>query len=614
MPFVAGETIGPYQVLEQLGQGGMATVFKAYHPSLDRYVAIKALHPAFMEDPNFLARFQREARVVAKLEHPNIVPIYDFAEHQGRPYLVMKYVEGETLKARLGRGKLDWAEVVRVTEAIGAALSYAHRAGILHRDIKPSNVLLTKDGQIYLADFGLARIAAAGESTLSSDMLVGTPQYISPEQAKGNHNLDEGTDIYSFGVLLYELVVGRVPFTADTPYSIIHDHIYSPLPPPRSVNPNVPEAVERVLLKALAKERSNRYDTVAVLVEAFNGALALELSAADTAAMPPTKPALKAVMDRPSSISTSETLAVGAAQKPIPYPQVDSAAEQPPASQPPLAPEVSRPAAAPTHQPVSALPDAPHTSVRRHRRGWWKIALPAALALFCLCVFMAIWADRADDVVVGVEIQPPPVPNAVDAARQFVDLNPQDPQAHYNLAMVLADDGQDVAAMGEYRQALDLAGENYDFYMHVGRDLSGRGLWPQAAIAYLRLAQVHPAPLPPEMGDALHESLYEAANAPDFLNIISLDEITAYNETLGGVVRARYDLFNEGPVRAQGRIGVILERNQENLDARLVQAEIFIHTGAIDRARAVLDGLLHEENLPDWIRLRAQSFFDQTQP
>lgn len=620
MPFVVGETIGPYQVLEQLGQGGMATVFKAYHPSLDRYVAIKALHPAFMEDPNFLARFQREARVVARLEHPHIVPIYDFAEHQGRPYLVMKYVEGETLKARLSRGKLDWAEVVRVTESVGAALSYAHRAGILHRDIKPSNVLLTKDGQIYLADFGLARIAAAGESTLSSDMLVGTPQYISPEQAKGNRNLDEGTDIYSFGVLLYELVVGRVPFTADTPYSIIHDHIYSPLPPPRSVNPNVPEAVERVLLKALAKERSDRFDTVATLVESFNGALAAELSVADTAAIPSTKPAMKAVVDRPVSISTSETLTVGALQKPIPYPQVDSAAVKPPPLQPlpvPAAPQPEAPLP-PLQSPVlpdaASSPAAPVASPRRRRRGWWKVALPAALALFCLCVFMAIWADNSGEAVVGVELPPPPELNAVDAARQFVDLDPQDPQAHYNLAMALADDGQDVAAMGEYQQALDLAGDHYDFYMNVGRDLSGRGLWPQAAMAYLRLAQLHPAPLPPEMGNALHESLYEAAASPDFLNIISLDELTAYDNTLGGVMRARYDLFNEGPVRAQGRIGVIMERNSENLDARLVQAEIFIHTGAIDRARAVLDGLLHEETLPDWIRVRAQSFFDQTQP
>jgi serine/threonine protein kinase len=240
----------------------MASVYKAYHAALDRYVALKVLHPAFLEDPNFLARFQREARLVAKLDHPNIVPIFDYSEYEGRPYLVMKYIEGETLKARLTRGPISSYEISRIMGAVGAALSYAHKHGILHRDIKPSNVLLANDGGIYLADFGLARIAATGESTLSTDMVMGTPQYVSPEQALGKKDLDEGTDIYSLGVMLYELVVGKVPFNADTPFSIIHDHIYTPLPMPSKVNPQVSAEVERVLLKALAKERRDRYPDI----------------------------------------------------------------------------------------------------------------------------------------------------------------------------------------------------------------------------------------------------------------------------------------------------------------------------------------------------------------
>src|SRR6202142_1591518 len=272
MSFNVGENVGPYRIIEQLGQGGMATVYKAYHAALDRYVAIKALHPAFGEDQNFLMRFQREARVIAKLEHPNIVPVYDYSEHEGRPYLVMKYIEGDTLKARLSKGALSSAEIEKTVETVGSALAYAHKQGILHRDIKPSNVLIANDGQMYLADFGLARIAQAAESTLSSDMIMGTPQYISPEQAMGKKDLDAGTDIYSFGVMLYEMVVGRVPFNADTPFSIIHDHIYSPLPMPRAINPKVPEPVERVLLKALAKERADRYPDVDSLVAAFKDA------------------------------------------------------------------------------------------------------------------------------------------------------------------------------------------------------------------------------------------------------------------------------------------------------------------------------------------------------
>src|SRR4026208_1200596 len=169
MSFNIGDNIGPYKITEQLGQGGMATVFKAYHASLDRYVALKVLHPAFREDVTFAARFQREARVVAKLEHAHIVPVYDYAEHEKRPYLIMKFIEGDTLKAKLDKGPLSSEEISKIVDAVGLALSYAHRQGVLHRDIKPSNVLVARDGQMYLADFGLARIAQSGESTLSSD-------------------------------------------------------------------------------------------------------------------------------------------------------------------------------------------------------------------------------------------------------------------------------------------------------------------------------------------------------------------------------------------------------------------------------------------------------------
>src|SRR5512140_1713438 len=209
MSFNVGENVGPYRITQQLGQGGMATVYKAFHAALDRYVALTVLHPAFGEDPNVEARFQREARLVAKVEHPHIVPVYDYAQDEGRPYLVMKFIEGETLKARLLKGPLDKLELANVVDSVGAALGYAHAQGVLHRDVKPSNVLLSTDGRIYLADFGLARMAEAGESTISADVMLGTPQYISPEQAMGLKNLDNGTDIYSFGVVLYELTVGK---------------------------------------------------------------------------------------------------------------------------------------------------------------------------------------------------------------------------------------------------------------------------------------------------------------------------------------------------------------------------------------------------------------------
>src|SRR5215831_13743398 len=273
MPFAVGENVGPYRITARLGQGGMATVYRAYHANLDRYVAIKVLHPALKEDNQFLARFQREAQIVAKLEHPNIVPTYDYSEHNGEPYLVMKFIEGETLKSRLESQPLSLDETLRVMSAVAQALTYAHEQGILHRDIKPSNVLLERGVTPYLADFGLARMATAGESTLSQDMMLGTPQYISPEQAQGIKDLDASTDIYSLGVVLYELVVGRVPFNADTPYAIVHDHIFSPLPMPSKVNPQVPQTVEKVLLKTLAKNREDRYPSAVSMVDAFRTAV-----------------------------------------------------------------------------------------------------------------------------------------------------------------------------------------------------------------------------------------------------------------------------------------------------------------------------------------------------
>lgn len=268
-----GQQLGPYRIVAQLGSGGMATVYKAYHPRLDRYVAIKMMHQAFLQDQNFLARFEREAQIVARLEHPHIIPIFDFADFNGQPYLVMKFVEGRTLKAVLNERSLTLDDILRMMPAIADALDYAHRRGVLHRDIKPSNIIIDNEGVAYLTDFGLARMAQLGESTLSHDVLLGTPHYISPEQALGRREITPRTDIYSLGVILYELVVGRVPFSADTPFAIIHDHIYRPLPKPSEINPDITPEVEAVLVKALAKDPNDRYATATEMMTAFKAAV-----------------------------------------------------------------------------------------------------------------------------------------------------------------------------------------------------------------------------------------------------------------------------------------------------------------------------------------------------
>ncbi|MBL8120187.1 MAG: protein kinase [Anaerolineae bacterium] len=267
-----GQLVGPYQVIGPLGQGGMASVYKAYHARLDRHVAIKMLHKTFLEQPDFLSRFEREAQIVAKLEHPHIVPVYDFDEHDGQPYLVMKFVEGQTLKKVLSRGPLPLERVISIMDTMAGALTYAHEQGVLHRDIKPSNILIDPNGVPYLTDFGLARIVTAGTSTMSADMILGTPQYISPEQASGQGELSSATDVYSLGVILYEMVVGRVPFTGDTPYAVVHDHIYTELPRPSEINPAIPTQVEAVLVKALAKKPADRYSSPNAMMQAFHAA------------------------------------------------------------------------------------------------------------------------------------------------------------------------------------------------------------------------------------------------------------------------------------------------------------------------------------------------------
>lgn len=270
MKGLVGQTLGAYRILEQIGRGGMATVFKAYQPALDRYVAIKILPPHLADEPGFAQRFKRDARAVAKLEHPHILAVYDSGRDNDLSYLVMRYVEAGTLKAQMGH-PLDLDRVTDLIGQISEALDYAHEEGIVHRDIKPSNILMDREDWALLSDFGLAKMMEGSQQITETGVGLGTPDYMSPEQGMAER-VDQRSDIYSLGVVLYEMLTGRVPYKADTPMAVVLKHIHDPLPLPRKINPNIPDAIERVVLKAMAKDPGDRFERARELAEALREA------------------------------------------------------------------------------------------------------------------------------------------------------------------------------------------------------------------------------------------------------------------------------------------------------------------------------------------------------
>ena len=265
-----GMTIGAYRVMDRIGRGGMASVYRAYHPALDRYVAMKVMPEFFAEEPSYRERFQQEARSIARLKHHNILEVFDFGYEEELAFLVMELVEGGTLADRIGK-PIDLREVIQLLEPIANALDYAHSQGILHRDIKPSNILLHKDGTPVLADFGLAKMAGAMRRLTGTGSVMGTPEYMSPEQA-ADDPVGPASDLYSLAVVAYEMLTGRVPFDADTPAAILLSHVTKSMPATRELRGELSAHIEDVLRRGLAKLPGQRYSSAGQFVAALKPA------------------------------------------------------------------------------------------------------------------------------------------------------------------------------------------------------------------------------------------------------------------------------------------------------------------------------------------------------
>jgi serine/threonine protein kinase len=380
----AAQQVGQYQLIEEIGRGGMAIVYRAHHPGLGIDVAIKVISTQFAADDQFVARFRLEAQSVARLRHPNILQVYDFGEDLGTAYLVSQFVDGGSLWDKLG-SPLPTHYVNQLATKIASALDYAHSHGILHRDIKPGNILLTKEGDPILADFGLAKILERPSHLTDAGTVLGSPEYMSPEQALG-HDIDERSDVYSLAVVIYEMLTGSPPFECETPTRTILAHAYDPLPSPRLKNPNLTEQVERVLIRALAKDPGDRYQQAGELVHALKVA---------------------------SITLTSKPRVVSWPPQPIEPMETTSLLSR-------FEPAAPRPTPAPLSQEGLAAPvTAPVPAVSRRRPPTWIWPLVAAVPIVLAILFGADFALRQ------LRSAPPPAASApVTAAPEVAGGDP----------------------------------------------------------------------------------------------------------------------------------------------------------------------------------------------
>ncbi len=264
--------LGPYKIIEEIGRGGMAAVYRAYQPNMERDVAVKVIMKSLVGDNDSIHRFQREARLIARLEHPHILPVYDFDGRHDPPYIVMRYLHSGTLKHILSQGLLPLPEVSHLIQQVGSALDYAHRQGIIHRDIKPSNIMIDQEGHAFVTDFGLARMVSTGneisQEITAAGSIIGTPIYMAPEQIAGEQVVDHRADIYSLGVILYQVLTGQLPYSAEKSFGLLAKHLHEPIPSAAIHNKELPPETDDLIKQVLAKNPEERFQTAADLAQA----------------------------------------------------------------------------------------------------------------------------------------------------------------------------------------------------------------------------------------------------------------------------------------------------------------------------------------------------------
>lgn len=307
MQNLIGQTIGSHQIVEKLGRGGMANVYKGYHTGLAVYRAVKVIRPDLSGSEGFEERFRREARAVAGLRHPHVVQMHDFGQFRDLFYMVMEFVEGEDLKARIAReGAIrPFSEAIRIAQELASAIGYAHEQGVLHRDIKPDNVLLQQDGHVILADFGIAKMLEQTDPALTATGTgIGTPNYMAPELAMGKTDTSPAQDLYAIGVVLYEMLTAKAPFAADTPLAVLQRVLHDPVKPPTEFTPDIPDALQGVVLKAMAFKPEDRYPSAEAFIEAAGQSLA-------GVPTPPTPPPVAAAVAGQPTVAVADEDAAG---------------------------------------------------------------------------------------------------------------------------------------------------------------------------------------------------------------------------------------------------------------------------------------------------------------